>query len=868
MTSDHEPVLHALSVEPRVARPGETVCVTFRTRNLGTSASPPGTVAFLLGDGFEAIDAAESAVASVPPGEDVAAVMRARVAAPLDDRTELVVQAVLRVPEAALGTNVCAVRVRSRAVLDGAASGTFVEQIDAEHVRVRAVVTNEGDGAACDVLVVVPAPAGCVRVEDDGPAVLEVRRLEVGASVTVAYEARIVEPVAVIQADGVDVRFGAAHRCMLPVREVVVMEPVIDVRRVDVVPARRSAGVTVDVRNDGWVDARDVRVRVELPAPLRAIDGSMMVDGVPVAARGRRTGGDPPYARVERSGGAHVLVLPVSARSSARIALAATFPGGCSGGTIAVATASHEITAPFALQPARDVRMRLVDVPRFVFPGSEVSVAAEMVNAGDVAEPLFFSIVGPGIVVEPEAVARTISPGSVAIVELAVRVHDTAPSGDPLRLAVVACDAERERARAEFAVPVRDRLAPRLDDAFDADAESLPAIVHAALHGPEEVSSGAPFTVRADIDVEDALGMLAVRVRDVAGARYVPGSTSLDGHALLDRAGASPLAGDGLLLRSVPPGTRVSAAWTLLTDPAVCDEALVIDAFVEVDGAERPCDAIALHVRGREAFAAQPAGLPYYVDACMIDAEPFAAAPHEKHEAKPIEAPHFCASSNDEHVEDAFTFGWSLEPVRLEGVARLLDAANGTLLTNILALRGLLPDGESSDDAGVAAALDGVRCTLADVLDRLFVKLRIPGFAVASDDVDDVMLRSAMIGLFERLLHARPGDDRCEGATVRITRERVRELLGTFTDAPYGAPAVLRALVALLSARCEFDSLLGAALARYACAFDDALARYEGIPLELFDDALARASDRALDEARAALSATLSGRAAQAELAC
>jgi hypothetical protein len=103
---------------------------------------------------------------------------------------------------------------------------------------------------------------------------------------------------------------------------------------------------------------------------------------------------------------------------------------------------------------------------------------------------------------------------------------------------------------------------------------------------------------------------------------------------------------------------------------------------------------------------------------------------------------------------------------------------------------------------------------------------------------------------------------------VRITRERVRELLDAFSDAPYGSPAALRALAALLPARCHTDPALSAALTRYACAFDDVLARYEGAPLELFDDALARTSDRALDDARAALAAALRECAPFAELAC
>jgi len=117
MTSVHEPVLHALSVEPRAAQPGETVCVIFRTRNLGTAASPAGIVAFLLGDGLVAAGDAEVTVDSVAPGADVCAVLHARVAMPLDNGTEIAAQAVLRVPGAQFATNICVVRVRSRPLL-------------------------------------------------------------------------------------------------------------------------------------------------------------------------------------------------------------------------------------------------------------------------------------------------------------------------------------------------------------------------------------------------------------------------------------------------------------------------------------------------------------------------------------------------------------------------------------------------------------------------------------------------------------------------------------------------------------------------------------------------------------------------------
>ena len=359
--------------------------------------------------------------------------------------------------------------------------------------------------------------------------------------------------------------------------------------------------------------------------------------------------------------------------------------------------------------------------------------------------------------------------------------------------------------------------------------------------------------------------MLAVRVADVAGATYVCGSTSLDGRLLLDRAGTSPLAGAGLLLRNVPAGTRVTAAWTLLADPSVCDEALVVDAVLDVNGEERPFESVAVHARGRDSFVPQPGGLAYHVDACVVDAaSPDAVAVLDAQPAGPT------ADSPEPFAihDDAFTFGLRLEPSRLHTAARLLDIVGNGLVAHLFALRSFFPDDETSGDPRVSAALDGVRCALHDVFDRLFVKLRIPGFDVAADDVDDVVLRSAMIGLFERLLDASPGDGRCDGATARITRGRVLELLVAFADAPHGAPAMLRALVALLPARCESDPLLGIAVARYACALDDVLARYDHAPLEIFDDALARGSDRALDDARAALAVELRGRTALAELTC
>jgi hypothetical protein len=196
------------------------------------------------------------------------------------------------------------------------------------------------------------------------------------------------------------------------------------------------------------------------------------------------------------------------------------------------------------------------------------------------------------------------------------------------------------------------------------------------------------------------------------------------------------------------------------------------------------------------------------------------------------------ASTDESRV---FEPSMRLDGERLSDVGRLfINARCEGLVRHLFVLRFFFPDAVGAG-ADAEAVLDSVRGALRDVFDRLFVKLRIPGFDVSSDDLEDVELRQAAIALFERL------------SLFSADAVRVLPLLG---DAPYGSPNVLRALVGLLSVRCE------------EAPPDGVLARYEGLPLELFDDALAHLGDRALDDARDALVDELRPHVAPVALAC
>ncbi len=1040
--SGYEPVLHALSVEPRAARPGETVRLVFRTRNLGALPSPAATVRFAPAAGLEPLDPLAVELAPVAPGAELVAVLRARVVPGLDDRCELGARAALELAGGPLGTNACTLLVRSRPRLDGPGGGVAVSALDGEIVRVRAVVVNEGDGPAHDVRLVVPVPLGCVPLEGEAATQLALARLGVGERAELAYDARIVAPVAAVRAEGY---VGAGGiRCALPVRSALALAPVLAAPRVALVPSRRRVDVAVELRNDGWVDARDVRVRVALPAPLRLLAESIVVDGVPLD--GEANG----FARVERvdesvvgrnDAGTAIVVARVPARGSVRVALAAQVPPACAGGTIGVEAGGHDVAVPFVAAQVREVRLRVADAPRVVEPGAALTVVAELANAGDLPETLTLAARGARFGASSGRLVSTNAPDMVIMIRARHGRDERARSGRDgharwrragsvhaagrrrrRRRCVAEADARRrrgqratrngaapdERASCELVLVVRDRawlvvdelpvradgrvtyalrnagtttaravvarfgdetqaldetraldgtyaldpIAPGATATFAVSEraarrggcvrvagrdvltlppldERPPAAVRAVLAAPASVIAGAPFAVRAEIEVDDAVEALALCVPAVAGAAYVPGSTSLDGRALLDRSHESPLAAPGLVLRGIPAGTCIRLTWSLLAGAAPADDVLALAAELAVDGEPREVTAVRVEVRAREAFAARPAGLPYHVDACTLAPDgalvplPLAETPpsvalvsQPGRELAPVHLLEFDGSidleepaseavvlepsSEPDVLEpspvvaalapvDAFTFTLRLGAGRLDEIARLLCGAerNG-LVAHALALRAFFPDAETAADALLDDVLRGARHALRDVFDRLFVKVRIPGFDVTAADLEDPALRRALVRLYERLLVATPhgaaphraaagsvpggaaaGETTFGGsepgvASVRLERGRVRGVLSSFADAPFGAPAMLRALVALVPTRCEAEPLLAAALARYAHALDAALARCEDAPSDAFDEALARGGDRALDDARADLLAALRARVALA----
>jgi hypothetical protein len=843
MTTGYEPVLHALSVEPRMARPGEIVSIAFRARNDGALPSPAGTVAFELPAGLEPLDDVEAMLPSVDAGDTACATLRARVSPPRDHRTALTLRARLTLPDLHAATNTCTVRVRSQALLDGSESGTFVELLDADTLHVRAVVRNEGDGPALEVCVHLPVPPGCRRL--DGEETLVAERIDPGEALVVEYAVRIEQALERVAADGAGVRFGSKPWQPLAVRRAVVLEPRLAAPAVEARSVRRRIELDVALRNDGWAHALDVPLRIALPTGLQLSAPSFAVDGISLATPRRRRGAGPAVARLQQQGDAHLLMIAlIPARSSVRVTFTATHDGNVETGLLELCSDDHRVEAELLPERHDELRVEPLVVPACVPPAGVATIRARIVNAGDLAERCEIALERGGLT-EATPLGRALDPGAFAIVELALSVPATATDGSRIPFALVLSDDHGERLRHELNVVVRapsGYATPHDDAAIDEDADSVAPVVHAVLRAPDSVTCGAPFAVSLDIDVEDAVESLTVRTVEDEATPYVLGSTTVGDCVVLDCGGRSRLFG-GLALRGIPSATRVTIGWTLLA-AAPPGTSLAIGAELDVDGTRRAVAPIGLDVHDTHAFALRPAELRYHVDAPTV---PSRAQERVVFDNACVDDNQGAAATPALVPRPSVGASLSVPVRRWNDVARLMHGArcNGLVL-HVLALRALYP--EADDDATETATIarDVLGEALRDLFDRLFVKLRIPNFVTGTDDLEDRALRRALLAFVD-----------AGGDIARHT---------ALLDAPLGGPTALRALIAAMPG--GDDAPIDRAVEAYLSGLDAALTAFEDLPLEVFAAALARGRDRTLDEARADVLAQLDEQLAVEPLAC
>ncbi|MBV9439870.1 MAG: hypothetical protein JOZ24_07760 [Candidatus Eremiobacteraeota bacterium] len=193
-------------------------------------------------------------------------------------------------------------------------------------------------------------------------------------------------------------------------------------------------------------------------------------------------------------------------------------------------------------------------------------------------------------------------------------------------------------------------------------------------------------------------------------------------------------------------------------------------------------------------------------------------------------------------------------PDALQRALAFLEQSDyGGLVTHLFAIRTLLPTAFVGLNGDVPGRLAAEREALRGVVDRLFIKMRMPRYALSGKDVEDRASRSALVELIAGLRDAQPGDDAgappnaivLEGSfdVARITRHLAAleaEPLGSAR--PWLVLAELLPTTALAPAR-------GDSFAAYRSALVAAFTNVAAMPHEEFHRVLGGLQNAALDAA-------------------
>jgi hypothetical protein len=358
------------------------------------------------------------------------------------------------------------------------------------------------------------------------------------------------------------------------------------------------------------------------------------------------------------------------------------------------------------------------------------------------------------------------------------------------------------------------------------DDQAAPVSVAANVRAPQTVRSGERLDVLLACTAAGDAQTLRLRPKAHPAAVYVAGSTRVNGHAVVDGIEGPPLfTRGGLALHDVPAGTVVEVGWSLL--PRTPGE-LVVEVEVDANGAAVEVAPVTVAIADAPPFGARPNALPFHIDAPTVGDFSIAASFTGEAASLPVAAPTAidalpaapdpsapeafalaaAAPATDETRPFPITAGpavtaWlALDPVRTAAIVRVLSGARGPgLVSHVPSLAVLFPSaivpGDPDPDAPFAGASEAIR----GVYERLFVKLRIPGYDVSAHDFEDAATRRDLLALLDRIgasaepatPGAVPGD-----LHVRIDLHRVLALRAALAGAPLGGAPILATVAALL----------------------------------------------------------------------
>jgi hypothetical protein len=918
----------------RTVRPGEVINFRFRAKNGSETATPPALLVLVLPPGWSPLDALEADIPSVAPGAEHTAGFRARPDVADATTAQSPVQAALHLETLVLGSNVVHMRVFGHPKLNGPASGVRIEARDAGSLRATVTVVNEGDAAARMVRVVAPPPPGFAAEETAIVATCD--ELAVGASLSYSYNLVPLGPAAAtvciddayVSYDGGRVALTTSASSLLAA----------EIAPPEIAAERRATrlDMRVWIGNSGWVAAREVRCTLELPAGWRVLRGTMRADGAPPAIR-----------RDNDSENGVTIALPlVPARGYVEVTLVASASRAKVDGDITVRCGDHVVTHAIPDVALRALRIDARPESAFAEPGTTVPVAVDVHNTGETSERVSVGIDGhtcwngelrAGAAVAFVArhhVPDELGDGASAVVSVVATADDGAQlartkfelravdrpwisiedvvwergqtrvtirnvgattardvriegHSDPLTAALEPGETysvvvEPRVARAASIVGHDGRAVP-----IGWDDQAAPVAVALQLTTSANARSGERLDVLLRVTGGGAVQTLRIRPRQHAAAVYVAGSTSVNGHVVVDGLEGPPLfTGDGLSLHDIPAGTFVELGWSLL--PRTPGE-LIVAVDVEANGIPVDVAPAIVVIADAPPFGARPNALPFHIDATTVGdfgiAAPYVGEPgmlpqtpsptgidalptapdSSDPEAFRLATP--VAAGDDTHAfgsidAPALTTSLTLDSARAAAIVRVLRGARGPgLISHVPSLAVLFPSTIVSGDPQLDATFAGAAEAIRGVYERLFVKLRIPGYDVTPSDLEDDATRRDLLALLDRIgtsTDAAPNASVRGDIHARIDRSRIAAVRAALAAAPLGGPHTLAAVAALLPRYGAGDAAaaVGAYVGALTTAFEAACAQAPGA----FTGYLTTHLAPELDAARAVAVAVLDAR--------
>jgi len=331
---------------------------------------------------------------------------------------------------------------------------------------------------------------------------------------------------------------------------------------------------------------------------------------------------------------------------------------------------------------------------------------------------------------------------------------------------------------------------------------------------------------------------VSVRVERIDQLIYVPNSTTVNDVPVRDAGAFSALFSErGIVLSDVDPGIDAVIRWREVVHSA-CGSGVVIarSARIAYDGDRvETIESRELKVRGEPAFANAIAGLPFGLDGMTgpsLGGGRALSSVGDRFVALPAASPVAIGNGNAGQAppsEGAVETAIAFDAPRLARTLRYLrETRFNAMVDHLFAIRAFFPDAVGSSDA---AALRDLYETLREMLDRLFIKLRLPNYVLAPRDVETPGLREKVRVL---AMNAKPGECPFEGNAVLSLRgsadvHELRVLSMRLTDAPMPS------------------AIPWALLARLLPADVPEIAKYRGLLIASLDD-LAGVNETALLE--------------------